>query len=746
MPDLNVGIVLRAVDRATAPLKGLSRSAGGTRTALAKLGGQAAQVRKLGGLQSSLGSLGGKLDVSRKKTAELGRALKSVATPSAKLRGEFERSQRQTVALARAHGRQRHELRDLSTGLRRAGIDTRNLAGEQARLERSSGQLSRRLDRLSKTPGSRRTGGRGLLGGFAGGLVGSAAFAGFRGSVRSLGGFVGAASKLETLETTLGTIEGSSKKAKVSMGWIKNFTKTTPFQIDQVSEAFVKLRAYGMDPTTGLLRTLGDTASGMGKDVMQAVEAIADAVVGENERLKEFGVIVRTTGDTVTYTLRGETRTADKNSPIEIQRALLEVMNNSFGGAMQDRMKTFAGLVSNLGDEWFLFRVAVMESGPFEVLKARLRGVLGQINALAASGELEKLADRVGGHIVKAFEGFERDVWPVLKDEVWPALKGVAGVVWDILKGVNQVASAMGGWGNVIRVFALYKGLKMARGGLRMIGGGVQSIRDFGGVGSLRGPKAGKLAGTVFGALKTGGGKALGGLAGFGRTLGSLALRFAPLAIGALKAVGVAIAGLSLPVTATVAAIAAGAYLVWKHWEPISKFFSKLWEGIKSAFSSAWEKLSSIDWGGLGKRLLLTLAKGIKAYYMAPWNALKWVLGKVSNLLPESDARAGPLSKLTASGASILSTMGLGAQRYGAPALQQSLSRALGAAVTGLPLTATPALEGRPASDAGMTVNIINRITIEGHPGESSGDLVDRLLHELERRQGLAVRGALGRA
>lgn len=46
MPKLNDGIVLQALDRATAPLKGLSRSAGSTRTVLAKLGEQAGAADK----------------------------------------------------------------------------------------------------------------------------------------------------------------------------------------------------------------------------------------------------------------------------------------------------------------------------------------------------------------------------------------------------------------------------------------------------------------------------------------------------------------------------------------------------------------------------------------------------------------------------------------------------------------------------------------------------------------------------
>lgn len=72
--------------------------------------------------------------------------------------------------------------------------------------------------------------------------------------------------------------------------WVSDFAAKTPYELAQVNAAFVKLRAYGLDPRNGLLKTLGDTSAAMGKPIMQSVEAIADAITGENERLKEFGI------------------------------------------------------------------------------------------------------------------------------------------------------------------------------------------------------------------------------------------------------------------------------------------------------------------------------------------------------------------------------------------------------------------------------------------------------------------------
>lgn len=83
--------------------------------------------------------------------------------------------------------------------------------------------------------------------------------------------------KFEKFSLILETLEGSSKKAQQDLEWIKKFAQTTPYEIDKVTEAFVKLKSYGLNAQKEL-RVLGDTAAALGKPLNMAVEAIADAV------------------------------------------------------------------------------------------------------------------------------------------------------------------------------------------------------------------------------------------------------------------------------------------------------------------------------------------------------------------------------------------------------------------------------------------------------------------------------------
>jgi len=215
---------------------------------------------------------------------------------------------------------------------------------------------------------------------------------------------VDTAAKFEQYRTILETVEGSSTKAKKSMDWVSDFATRTPFELDTVMESFVRLRAYGLDPTTGLLETLGDTGAAMGKPIMQAVEAIADAVTGENERLKEFGIKAFTKGQKVRYEYtdkdgKQRSKVVDKTNRKMIESTLTAIWNEKYGGAMQKQSKTWTGMMSNVADQWTRFTTMIMGAGLFDWMKDKLTALLNKINEMAASGELEKWAKNVGKEI-----------------------------------------------------------------------------------------------------------------------------------------------------------------------------------------------------------------------------------------------------------------------------------------------------------------------------------------------------------
>jgi hypothetical protein len=168
--------------------------------------------------------------------------------------------------------------------------------------------------------------------------------------------------KFQTLKSSLKTVTGGTKQAAKAFKLIEKFAATTPFNLDQVVEGFIKLKALGLDPSEEALRSYGNTASAMGKSLNQMIEAVADASTGEFERLKEFGIKARNEGDTIAFTFQGVT-TRVKNNAEAIEGYLKSIGDVQFGTAMKDQMENLDPAFSNLQTAWDGIKRTIGESG-----------------------------------------------------------------------------------------------------------------------------------------------------------------------------------------------------------------------------------------------------------------------------------------------------------------------------------------------------------------------------------------------
>ncbi len=153
----------------------------------------------------------------------------------------------------------------------------------------------------------------------------------------------------EKLRASLKTVTGSTQAAQTAFDDLIRFSATTPYQLEEVMGAFIKLKALGLDPSMTALKSYGNTASAMGKGLDQFIEAVADAATGEFERLKEFGIRAEQNGNRVAFTFRGQ-RTIVRKSAAEIETYLRRIGEIEFAGAMEEQMATLGGAFSNLQD------------------------------------------------------------------------------------------------------------------------------------------------------------------------------------------------------------------------------------------------------------------------------------------------------------------------------------------------------------------------------------------------------------
>lgn len=276
-------------------------------------------------------------------------------------------------------------------------------------------------------------------------------------------GFIATAASFEKLEISLTTLQGSSSKAKESVAWIAEFTKKTPYELLEVSSAFQKLTAYGMDATK-YIGMLGDTASGMGKDLNMAVEMFADAATGEFERLKEFGVKAKTEGDIVTFawSQNGKDMTLSAQKTQSGISTALEQIFQRFKGGMDAQSRSWDGLMSNLKDNWTMFEKAVMDAGVFDALKT----------------ELEKVTKASAAWLEENDELIKQKV-PEYIDNIKTALSGIPGTVQSTITELKNFKSEFQ-W--VIDNWEIIGGLYLgfSKGGLKgaLIGGSIGLVVD----------------------------------------------------------------------------------------------------------------------------------------------------------------------------------------------------------------------------------------------------------------------------
>lgn len=148
------------------------------------------------------------------------------------------------------------------------------------------------------------------------------------------------------LRNTLGNDAGND-----ALDMIANFAATTPFQLDEVTAAFIKMANQGFVPTREELVKLGDIASSTGKSFDQLAEALLDAQTGQFERLKEFGIKASANGDKVTFSFKEQQTTVD-NTNSAIQKYILSLGElHGVAGANAKISESLTGEISNLEDK-----------------------------------------------------------------------------------------------------------------------------------------------------------------------------------------------------------------------------------------------------------------------------------------------------------------------------------------------------------------------------------------------------------
>lgn len=175
---------------------------------------------------------------------------------------------------------------------------------------------------------------------------------------------VKAAADLQSVETAFKNMLGSGEKAKDFIGELQTFAAKTPFEFDQVSKASQKFLAFGFtaEQIIPTLTAVGDAAAGVGLGAegidrvtlaLGQMAAKSKVQAGEMLQLTETGIPAwQMLADAMNVSVSEAMDRVSKGSVDAATgiTALVQGMESTFGGMMEEQSKTIAGSWSSLMD------------------------------------------------------------------------------------------------------------------------------------------------------------------------------------------------------------------------------------------------------------------------------------------------------------------------------------------------------------------------------------------------------------
>lgn len=388
-----------------------------------------------------------KLEQLRREQQAGSGAAKALAEQERLLASEVKQLERQLVAQSASHTR-------LHAGLKQSGLDTKNLAQEQQRLQRELTKSVTQAERLGRGlgQGSQHAGGlQGAIGSLTGRLVAMAGtWFGIQTLTSQLMAMFQTGDQAERLDVQLKAVMGSIAGGKEASAWIQDFAKNTPLQLSEVTQVFVRLKAFGIDPMAGAMQGIVDQAFKLGggfEEVQGISLALGQAwakqkLQGEEIlQLIERGVPVWQMLEQVTGKNTAELQKLSEAGKLgrETISALMSEIAAQSRGAAADNMSLLSGLISNAQDNLAKFYRMVAENGALAWLKNQLANLNAEFEAMAKDGRLQEWAQRLSDSFISMGETLKsliqtlyewRTALTVLA-QAWVGLK-IAGWIGDL--------------------------------------------------------------------------------------------------------------------------------------------------------------------------------------------------------------------------------------------------------------------------------------------------------------------------
>lgn len=395
------------------------------------------------------------------KLEQLQLEAKQTGAPFVELAKTIDSADTQLEQMRQELAKQAENHNRLQTELKQTGVDTRNLANDKRRvqteLKRASNDAKKLGDDYLRANGQQRGFSQGAAALTTRLLALAATYLGLNRLYTVITNIFSTGILFEKLDVQFSALMGSFAGGEQATAWVKDFAKTTPLSIEEVSRAFVRLKAFGLDPMDGTLQAITDQAFKLGGG-FQEVEGISLALgqawakqklQGEEVlQLVERGVpvwdlLAQATGKN---TLELQKLSEQGRLGRDVIRQLMDEIGKQSAGSAAANMTLLSGLISNAKDNMQQFYNLIATSGVMDVLKEQIARINQQFEQMAADGRLQQIAQQISDSLSSIVQSGGSSLSTFLENlgAFVQAVSAISGTIRIIFNGITAGISTFG--------------------------------------------------------------------------------------------------------------------------------------------------------------------------------------------------------------------------------------------------------------------------------------------------------------
>ena len=245
--------------------------------------------------------------------------------------------------------------------------------------------------------------------------------------------FVNTAREIERLKVRFKFLFDTAAEGEKAFKGLIKFAGQVPFSLEEIQRgaANIAVVSKNADELNEILAITGDIAAASGLDFQTTAEQIQrtfSAGINSADLFRERGV-----RELLGFEA-GVAISAEKS-----KQHIIDAFRDgtlAVKGASMDMAQTFDGVMSMIGDKFLQFKVALMDAGPFDLLKAN--AILAEETLGKSFETIEDAALFMGDRIVEAFKSIVLGVASFI-DTFRPAINFVASAFNGLVGFVNSV-------------------------------------------------------------------------------------------------------------------------------------------------------------------------------------------------------------------------------------------------------------------------------------------------------------------